>query len=47
MLCAQIGVSASTGIRWLIEDAVQKKKLTPPTTEDKSLRKPQSGGADK
>lgn len=30
ILCANIGISYSTGLRWLIEEAVQKKTLRPP-----------------
>lgn len=29
-LCAKIDISISTGLRWLIEEAVQKKRLRPP-----------------
>lgn len=33
-MCAKIGISYSTGIRWLIQEAVRKNELRPPFIDD-------------
>ena len=37
-LCAKIGISYSTGLRWLIQDAVQKQALKLPSMPEKESK---------